>query len=274
VRRPCLLMAGTLSFHIKTVYCMGLLFCRDRPRHRTVGLRCPVPQVNRKAHREFSTTCIALLLCRVSDTELLTAVREAVAGEYKLLGELGCGERGTVFYLAHELTANQLVALKVEPLSGGDTSGEYSGEYSVDVLRELDASVPDVGTHCPQCAARLREWARFCTQCGLDVSGVGPSLKQEFSRAELLDAVRAAAAGEYEVFGEMPRRGGGGLVYFARELASGKIVGMKLQEESEDDYLLGVTHIFPALAQPKIQPPDGPLTVVESASGSEGKREN
>ena len=55
------------------------------------------------------------------------------------------------------------------------------------------------------------------------------------SREEMLQAVQGAAEGEYEVLGEMERSEGGGVVYFARELKSGRLVALRLTREQESD---------------------------------------
>src|SRR5690348_2252797 len=102
----------------------------------------------------------------MSNAQLYDAVRAAAAGAFEVLGELGTGPTGDVVYLAHEISSNELVVLKLEPdQDAGDS------QYFLDVARELDSSVPDVEMRCPRCRGNLRQWARFCTQCGLDVSG-------------------------------------------------------------------------------------------------------
>ena len=150
------------------------------------------------------------------DDELLRAVKEAAAAEYDILGEMGRGERGSVVYLSRERASQKLVALKLRP---------DGGEFELSVLRELDASVPAMGNKCPSCKVELVGWGRFCSHCGKDLSGTRSG---EASREELLKAVQGAAEGEYEVLGEMERSEGGGVVYFARELKSGRLVALRL----------------------------------------------
>ena len=96
----------------------------------------------------------------MSNAHLYVAVREAAAGTFDVLGELGAGASGGVVYLARELASQALVVLKLEP--GDDGAG--GSQYFLDVGRELDASVPDVELRCPRCRGKLRQWARFCTQ--------------------------------------------------------------------------------------------------------------
>ena len=179
----------------------------------------------------------------MSNAHLYVAVREASAGTYDVLGELGAGASGGVVYLAREIASEALVVLKLEP--GDDGAGGVA--YYLDVSHELDASVPDVEMRCPRCRAKLRQWARFCTQCGLDVSGEAPASGEHASRAALREKVRAATAGDYEFLGDIPRSEGGGLVYFARDLSDGKIVALRLQKDMNKKFEVGVTRTLKAV---------------------------
>jgi hypothetical protein len=173
----------------------------------------------------------------MSNEHLYVAVREAAAGTFDVLGELGTAPAGGVVYLAREIASGELAVLKLEP--GDDGAG--GTQYFLDVGHELDASVPDVETRCPRCRAQLRQWGRFCTQCGLDVSGEAPATGQHASRAALRDKVRAATAGHYQFLGDIPRGEGGGLVYFARDMADGKIVVLRLEKDTNQKFEVGVT---------------------------------
>jgi len=108
-------------------------------------------------------------------------------------------------------------------------------------------SVPDVEMRCPRCRGKLRQWARFCTQCGLDVSGEAPASGEHASRAALREKVRAATADQYEFLGDIGRAEGGGLVYFARDLADGKIVALRLQKDLNKKFAVGVTRTLKAV---------------------------
>ena len=180
----------------------------------------------------------------MTDSELLHAVCAAAAAEFDVLGEIARDASGLVVFLARDLASGELVVLK---LSRGDPEEAGQDEYSLEVARELDPSLPDIESHCPRCGAKLRRWARFCTQCGGDISGVGPSSRENLSRDTLRHAVRAAAASEYDVLGEIPRAEGGGLVYFARDRKTGTIVALRLQRESESEYALDVTRVLTPL---------------------------
>lgn len=179
----------------------------------------------------------------MSNAHLFVAVRDAAAGTFDVLGELGAGLKGGVVYLAREIAGDSLVVLKLEP--GDDGAG--GSQYFLDVARELDASVPDVEMRCPRCRAKLRQWARFCTQCGLDVSGEAPASGEHASRMALREKVRAATDGQYEFLGDIPRSEGGGLVYFARDLTDGKIVALRLQKDMNKKFEVGVTRTLKAV---------------------------
>lgn len=191
------------------------------------------------------------------DDDLLRAVKEAAAAEYDILGEMGRGERGSVVYLAREKASQKLVALKLRP---------DGGEYELSVVRELDASVPAMGNKCPSCKVDLVGWGRFCSHCGKDLSGTRSG---EASREELLKAVQGAAEGEYEVLGEMARSEGGGVVYFAREIKSGRLVALRLTREQESDgsesYALGVTQVIKPLVASLGATYASPTSVMEAA---------
>jgi len=194
------------------------------------------------------------------DDEFLQAVREAAEGEYEVVGEMGRGQRGAIVYLARDLSTKRLVALRLEP-------GESSDEFTLEVVKQLDSSVPAVESSCPKCGAPQRGWGRFCPQCGSDLSGLSTELH---SSDELLQAVKDASAGEFEVLGEMDRAEGGGRVYFARDLASGGLVALRLLKEKTaagaEEYALNKTRVLKPLAEelvgdapgkptPKVRPP-------------------
>ncbi|MDQ2930609.1 MAG: PEGA domain-containing protein [Gemmatimonadota bacterium] len=192
------------------------------------------------------------------DDELLRAVKEAAAAEYEILGEMGRGERGSVVYLARERASQKLAALKLRP---------DGSEFELSVVRELDASVPAMGNKCPSCKVDLVGWGRFCSNCGKDLSGTRSG---EASQEELLKAVQSAAEGEYEVLGEMQRSEGGGVVYFARELKSGRLVALRLTREQESDgsesYALGVTQVIKPLVASLGATYASPTSVMQAAT--------
>ena len=69
-------------------------------------------------------------------------------------------------------------------------------------------------------------------------------------RDEYLEAVQAAADGDYTVFGEMGRSQDGGVVYLARDLADRRLVALRLAPDpmGGDEFLLDVVkHLEPSL---------------------------
>jgi hypothetical protein len=181
----------------------------------------------------------------VDENVLMESLQESVGDDYDVLGFLGKRDGRHFVFLARERQgAGELVAVQLEE-DGVDADGQPT--FSIDVVRQLDRSVPDEGALCPKCKHRLRKWARFCTQCGADVSGVGVSGGSAHSRTTLLSAVRSAASADLEILGEMPRAEGGGLVYFGREHSSGRIVALRLDQEGGEEYSLSVTRVIKPL---------------------------
>jgi TPR repeat protein len=172
---------------------------------------------------------------RENDDDLLRAVKEAAAAQYEILGEIGRGERGSVMYLGRERANRKLVILKLRP---------DAGSYELSVARDLDSSLVGGARTCPFCNGNLFGGGRFCSHCGKDVSGAHPS-------EATLAAVQRAAEGQYEVLGEMERSEGIGIVYFARELRSGRIVALRITREMQSDGTetieLGVTQVIKPL---------------------------
>ena len=170
--------------------------------------------------------------------DLLRAVQDAAFGSHEVLGELGRDAGGHIIYLARDLESAALVALR---LDGAE------GEYVLDVARTLDAAVGRaVGSGCERCGAALVRGAKFCSQCGADIA---PPAASSASREELLDAVKAASRDQYEILGDMDHADGGGVVYFARELASRKLVALRLRKERDTSagaasYSLGETRVL------------------------------
>jgi hypothetical protein len=173
---------------------------------------------------------------------LLEAVQDAAAGEYEVFGEICRGKGGTIAYLARDLADKKLVVLRLS------TSAGAGDEYSLEVVKQLDASVPAPEGACPSCGAPLRQWGRFCSMCGCDLWG-DPSVGGENTKEDLLQAVKEAAKGKFEVLGEMPWAEGSGHVYFVRDLESGKLAALRLLEEAEGEYSLGRTGVLKRLAE-------------------------
>jgi hypothetical protein len=156
------------------------------------------------------------------------ALARALVGEYEILTRLGFGRGDAPVYLARELVTDTLVGLRLPPLSFGSDAQEYG----LEIVRQLDNGLPDIETRCSHCGATLRQWSRFCSNCGRDISGIAPSAAGQ-TREVLRALARTAAADRYDVLGEMTRAEGGGLVYFAREISTGKIVGLQIEPGPE-----------------------------------------
>ncbi len=171
--------------------------------------------------------------------ELLDAVRETATSEYEVYGEIGRSPDGAVAYLARDRHDKKLVALRLTRGPGH--------EYLLEVAKQLDGSVPAPAGACPRCSAPLRSWGRFCTQCGFDHWTGSPG---EQSAEELLAAVKQATAGKFDILGQMSRAQGGGVVYFAREIATGKVEALRLRQERDQGYSIGLTNVLQRALDP------------------------
>jgi len=158
----------------------------------------------------------------------LDAVKDAAADEYQVFGEIGRGDDAGTVYLARDLADQRLVVLKLE------AEPEAVGEYSLDLVEQLDDSLPGPGGRCPGCGRPPRRWRRFCTACGHDLLGE-PWTGDEYSSAEVLEAVKEAAKGAYEILGGMALSEGAGLIYFGRDLATGELTALRLRLEASDE---------------------------------------
>ena len=93
---------------------------------------------------------------------------------------------------------------------------------------------------CARCGAPLAPGARFCSRCGHDVSGVQGGLATERMatppetpdpQAGLLDELRRATLGEYEIAGELGR-GGMATVFLAHDISLDRKVAIKVMSPS------------------------------------------
>ncbi len=98
-------------------------------------------------------------------------------------------------------------------------------------------SVTTQTTNCPHCGQPMQVGARFCASCGSDISGqqtafatakIEARTPQASSRdAGVIDALRRATIGEYEVMGLLGR-GGMATVYLAHDIALDRKVAIKV----------------------------------------------
>ena len=175
------------------------------------------------------------------EDELLRAVREAAAAEFTVLGEIGRASDGTIAYLARDLVTKKLVALRL-------TRG-VGNEYLLEIAERLDPSVPAPSSSCARCQAEVRGWARFCTQCGFNLWS-DPAAGGRRNKTELLEAVQQATQNKFEILGEMGASGVKGIVYFARDLATGRIEALRLQQEGDGEFSIGLTGVLSRYAAP------------------------
>ncbi|MGH7623719.1 MAG: hypothetical protein ACREOJ_00180, partial [Gemmatimonadaceae bacterium] len=163
---------------------------------------------------------------------------------FEVLGDIGRSTSDRVTLLAREVASTNLVALRLEPR--GD-------EFRLHVMRALDESIPATELSCPDCNAPLQPSVHFCPRCGADASSVVmPAASVGTAEDALLDVVRDAARGAYEVLGEMPRADGAGSIFFARELTTGAIATLRLRrnaapEHGASAYSLRVTSVVKPL---------------------------
>lgn len=155
--------------------------------------------------------------------QLLSAVRQAAGDGYTVYGELGREHDADVWYLARDLAAGSLVAMRLYTEQIGPSGRR---EYALEVARELNASVSVGMSDCPACGTPMRRWGRFCTRCGASLAD-GDQSDVPAERERQLAHIREEAGDVYDVLGEMPWSGGGA-VFFALERSSGRLVRLRV----------------------------------------------
>ena len=175
---------------------------------------------------------------------ILHALIEAVSADYEVFGELGRREDRSIAFLARTWSTRALMVLVLSP--GGEGADE---EYSLEVFEKLDARVPELPQQCSQCHTLLRPWARFCTRCGHDASGLAAS--GSLGAEELRKLAERAAGDKYELLGEMPRAGGGGAVYFGRNRQNGKVAALRLELGRDEKVAVSATQTLKTLETPR-----------------------
>src|SRR5262245_56460247 len=170
-----------------------------------------------------------LPIVTLNSQRLLEAVRQAADG-FDVFGELGRRGDSDVWFLGRDRSAGRLAALRlnVDRVEGG------APVFGLEVARDLDSNVIMGEGKCEQCGARLRSYARFCGSCGIDLTKGSAPPKTPADRAALLAEVRDAASAAYDVLGEMPWAGGAGVLYFAVERATSRLVRLRLTIDGEE----------------------------------------
>jgi len=178
-----------------------------------------------------------------AEDSLLAAVRATAAPDFDVLGEIARRERdGVVVFLARAVADQGLVALRLTPDAGGQS-------FQLELVHKLDSGLPAPSGTCSKCGAPFVAWARFCSKCGSAIFGNAERAESPHAREELRAAVEEAASGRYEILGEMRHAEGVGVVYFARDLTSGRIEALRVQpEEGEQEYSIGKTNVMRRLS--------------------------
>src|SRR4051794_40463421 len=133
----------------------------------------------------------------------LSALRALAGSQFEVLGPLGRDSEGEYAFLARQTASNQLVVLK-QRRSGSGSAGDPG---RLEVITQLDSTVPPPAGSCPVCQAPFTNWEPLCPDCGANVAGslnTAPGTTPE----QALGLVRQAAEG-YLVFGTMNRAQGG-----------------------------------------------------------------
>lgn len=195
--------------------------------------------------RQTGSTRLSLPAVNVgteADDALLAAVRATAAPDFEVLGEIArSAHDGAVLFLARAAADRGLVALRL-------SQGPGSGEFSLELMRQLNPSLPSPQGNCARCGAPFVAWARFCGKCGSALFGDAHARESPHARAELRAAVEEAAGGRYEILGEMRHSEGPGVVYFARDLTTGRIEALRVQPEGAEEFSVGKTNVMRRLS--------------------------
>src|SRR5215203_2764104 len=176
----------------------------------------------------------------------LSALRALAGSQYEVLGPLGRDAQGEHTFLARDVSLDVLVVLKRERRS---VAAPADDPGTLQVITELDSSVPPPAGSCPVCHSPFTNWEPLCPECGANVAG-GGNTALGGSPEKVLAAVRKAAEG-YEVLGTMKRAVGGASVFFARASPGGDLVALRLEDGSEQGRP-GYTLTATRMTQPKL----------------------
>ena len=173
---------------------------------------------------------------------VLAAVRATAAPDFEVLGEVARNARdGSVLFLARAKAGGGLVALRL-------SRGRGPQEYQMELVRQLDPTLPSPEGTCGKCGAPFTDWARFCSKCGSALWGDAGTHASPRAREDLRAAVEEAARGRYEILGEMGHSDGPGVVYFARNLATSRIEALRVRPEGAEEFSIGQTNVLRRLS--------------------------
>jgi len=172
--------------------------------------------------------------------ELRSAVREQTDGRFEILGEVAPDPRGGSVYLARGTWDGSLAILSA--------ARDPNGLYVIEVSTELDDTLVTLGAVCVVCGTASTDHSPNCAVCGtrMEFDDVDPMPDQPWD--EILRVVRHAAGDDFDVVGGIPRAGGRGSLFFAREVATSRLVTLSLRREGNDAgdaYLsVGITQLL------------------------------
>ena len=190
--------------------------------------------------------------------ELLNLIREQTRGLYDPICRIG-EDAHCVAYLGRDLESQDLVVLRLED-GGGDAE-----EMTLTVGHVLDGTIPPDGTHCPACPHEGYGWGIPCPKCGHTVVHAG--ISSELTTEDLLEAITEAAGDQYMVLGALETEPEG-TVFFAREKATTRVVGLGLHAEADDHFELVQIWAEPASRAKATGPTGAPSTDEEAATAS------
>ncbi|HEX6371363.1 MAG TPA: hypothetical protein VF006_20765 [Longimicrobium sp.] len=137
--------------------------------------------------------------------------------------ELG-SEAGWAAFLGRPAGGGSLAILLMQAEEG-------SREHRLQVVRRLDSGVRVGRTTCTACGKVQVGWPRYCDECRTDLAATPAD-----AEADLL------VPGGHQLLGTLTRAEGGAPVHFAREVATGRVVG--LAEKARPDGSVELTRAW------------------------------
>lgn len=161
-------------------------------------------------------------------------LQAALARTHEVFGALAASTPFGALLLARDRATGELIALEVD---GTDAPARAEGRLRVKVRPLQETAFAEADTSCPQCRTALPANANFCARCGADLR----ALPAAQVTADLLRELRLRVGAQYDVLGTMERSGGRGVVFVARELASGRFVALRPSRKGDGAYVLTPT---------------------------------